>query len=140
MDYLIISLPVIAGAISGYLSDFTYYQNIKKPSWAPSKNLFAPIWTFLYILLGIALLRIYKQKNNLVLLFYLLALVTNLLWSPLHKYGNKVSITLLVLTVLFTLITFILDKEIRLLLLPVLLWTTFATYLELSIISLNKNK
>ena len=140
MDYLIIILPIIGGAISGYLSDFTYYQNIKKPSWAPSKNLFAPIWTFLYILLGIALLRIYKQKNNLVLLFYLLALVTNLLWSPLHKYGNKVSITLLVLTVLFTLITFILDKEIRLLLLPVLLWTTFATYLELSIISLNKNK
>ena len=60
-------LCIILGMLSGYISsagDSLWYQNLKKPIFNPPKWLFGPVWSILYIMIGIALGKIWKLKDN----------------------------------------------------------------------------
>src|ERR1700744_3076154 len=76
------------GMISGYLAhtdDSLWYASLQKPSFNPPSWIFAPVWTALYIMMGIAIGRLWKNRarNKEALMFFAIQFMFNLLWSPL---------------------------------------------------------
>ena len=84
-----IAIPLIVGSTSGFFTITgveSWYQTIQKPSWNPPSWIFGPVWTSLYIMMGIALFLIWKSpmssdvKRTAILLFAI-QLVLNFFWS-----------------------------------------------------------
>ena len=123
----------------------TWYATLNKPSFSPPNWLFGPVWTILYFLMGISLYLIWsKSKKNflLVKLFYL-HLAINTLWSILFFRLKNPTLAFIDIIALFAFIVFFvykfypLNKTASYLLLPYLLWVSFASILNLSIVLLN---
>ena len=151
---LIISILICetTGITSGLIANTgvnTWFDALNKPSWNPPAFLFAPVWTFLYLLMGISLWLIWKsaapvaQKSNAIILFSL-QLFLNFWWSIIFfKFHSPafalVDIILLLILILFTIISFSkLSKPAAWLLVPYIAWVSFATILNYSIWVLNK--
>ena len=81
-------LPQIAGGLGAFFtlsSVQSWYLTLNKPSWNPPSWLFGPVWTTLYVLMGIACFLIWKSEHpskKQVLTLYFLQLFLNFLWSP----------------------------------------------------------
>jgi len=123
----------------------TWYATLNKLSFSPPNWLFGPVWTILYLLMGISLYLIWsKSKKNffLVKLFYL-HLAINSLWSILFFGLKNPTLALIDIIALFAFIVFFvykfypINKTASYLLLPYLLWVSFASILNLSIVLLN---
>lgn len=126
----------------------TWYANINKPSFRPPNWVFAPVWTTLFLLMGIALFLVLrkglKNKNvKIAFLFFIFHLVLNTLWSVLF-FGLKspfaafVEIIFLWASILISIILFSQISRIAgYLLIPYLLWVSFASVLNFSIWQLN---
>lgn len=127
----------------------TWYAGLIKPSFSPPNYLFGPVWTVLYILMGISLFLIWKHgtrtkkvKNALYLFGIQLAL--NAIWSPIFFGAKNLLLALLIIVLLWifilkTIIAFAkTDKLASYLLYPYILWVSFASVLNLSIWLLNK--
>ncbi len=141
-----IIIPVIVGGIVGLIiSKFIDYNSIQKPPLSPPAILFPIIWTILYILMGVSY-GILKSKNLVdedINRIYYMQLAINALW-PIFFFGFKwrlfsfVWIILLALAVLLMIIKFYQKNKLAgLLQIPYLLWTIFATYLNLGVYILN---
>lgn len=141
----------------GYLSSIvtqsnikTWYPTILKPSFNPPNWVFAPVWTFLYIIMGIAAGLIWDKINDNMelvkkgLLFFVVQLLLNALWSflffELHNILlASIEIILLLLIIYETFLIFKqIDKKACLLLIPYLAWVSFASVLTISIYFLNR--
>lgn len=141
----------------GYLSSIvtqsnikTWYPTIEKPSFNPPNWVFAPVWTLLFILMGIAAGLIWdkiEKNKDLVkkgLLFFVIQLLLNALWSflffGLHNILlASVEIILLLLLIYETYLIFKqIDKKASLLLIPYLAWVSFASILTITIYLLNR--
>jgi len=124
----------------------TWYASLNKPSFNPPNYLFGPVWTTLYILMGIsfALILLNKTKNTkTAITFFSIQLALNALWSIIF-FGMKmpllafINIILLWLAILFTMISFYrISKPSFWLLVPYILWVSFASALNLMIVVLN---
>lgn len=140
------------GVISGLIANTgmnPWFNTLNKPSWNPPAFLFAPVWTILYLLMGISLWLIWKsntpapQKINAIILFAL-QLFLNFWWSIIffrfHSPGFAlVEIVVMLLLILLTIISFSkLSKPAAWLLIPYIAWVAFATILNYSIWDLNK--
>ena len=142
-----ILLPVIIGGIVGILiSNYIDYDSLIKPFLAPPSIVFPIMWTILYILMGISY-GILKSKNLLnseIKWIYYLQLFVNAMWSIIFfiwkwRYFAFLWIILLDVLVIILIIKFYQKNKISgLLQIPYLLWTLFASYLNLSIYLLNK--
>lgn len=125
----------------------TWYVTLQKPSFNPPNWVFGPVWTVLYFLMGVSLFLIWskktKNKDKKPLQFFLLQLGLNLLWSivffGLHSpIGAFITIVLLWAAIFYTIILFYkVSKNAAYLLIPYLLWVSFATLLNLAIVILN---
>lgn len=126
----------------------TWYATLVKPSFNPPGWVFGPVWTTLYALMGMSLYRIYrlgfhKERVYQALVVFGIQLVLNALWSiiffGLHSIsGALVEIMLLLGFIFATMVRFAkLDRIAAYLLLPYLLWVSFATFLTYSIWELN---
>ncbi|MBO5738256.1 tryptophan-rich sensory protein [bacterium] len=127
--------------------DYSWYSELIQPVLKPPAWLFAPVWTILYISMGVALF-LYAKKASLkskswgYLLFFTQLLV-NLSWSPAffglkNIYLALALIMLLDVLVLFNIIEFFkISKSAGRCLIPYFLWLLFATYLNLGIVILN---
>lgn len=155
--YIRIILCVIICLAVGYLSSIvtqssikTWYPTIAKPSFNPPNWVFAPVWTLLYIMMGIAAGMVWNKletKKELVkkaLSFFIIQLLLNALWSYLF-FGLKnillasIEIVLLWLIIYETYYIFKqVDKKASYLLIPYLAWVSFATILTGSIFWLNR--
>jgi len=120
-----------------------WYATLQKPSFSPPNFLFAPVWTTLYILMGISLALILNKKNKTAIIFFVVQLVLNSLWSILF-FGLKspklafVEIIFLWLAILITILKFFkISKLAGWLFVPYLLWVSFASVLNLTIVRLN---
>ncbi len=126
-----------------------WYASLEKPFFSPPAWIFGPVWTVLYILIGIAFIKtiqlLRQNKLNVRFLYvFIFNLLTNLLFSPL-QFGlqNNLLALIDILLVLASLIYLIVKsyrKKYRLvfsLLLPYLIWVAFASILQLSITFLN---
>ena len=142
-----ILIPVIIGGIVGILiSNYIDYDSLIKPFLAPPSIVFPIMWTILYILMGISY-GILKSKNLLnseIKWIYYLQLFVNAMWSIIFfiwkwRFFAFLWIILLDVLVIILIIKFYQKNKIfQLLQIPYLLWTLFASYLNLSIYLLNK--
>ena len=141
-----ILLPVILGGIVGFIiSSFIDYNSLQKPPLAPPSILFPIIWTTLYILMGVSYGRL-KSKgltNEKINRIYYIQLAINLLW-PIFFFILKWRliaffwIILLDVAVIVMIMRFYQkDKLAGLLQIPYIVWSLFATYLNLGIYLLN---
>ena len=148
---LIISLilPQIAGGLGAFFtisSVQSWYMTITKPSFNPPSWVFGPTWTILYVLMGISCFLIWKTdhpQRNKFLGLYGIQLVLNALWSPAFFGMESPALGLLVIVPLWVMIL-ICILEFRKssplaskLMIPYLLWVSFASVLNLSIWWLN---
>ena len=142
-----ILIPVIIGGIVGILiSNYIDYDSLIKPFLAPPSIVFPIMWTILYILMGISY-GILKSKNLLnseIKWIYYLQLFVNAMWPIIFfiwkwRFFAFLWIILLDVLVIILIIKFYQKNKISgLLQIPYLLWTIFASYLNLSIYLLNK--
>ena len=142
---LISFLPAIVG---GFFKPGNWYLEIIKPEWTPPGWIFGPVWFFLYFCMGIAAFLIWESKKNkqikLPIIVFILQLLLNALWSwiffGLHNLGLSV-FEIIVLWVMIgaTIILFYrVNKIAGLILIPYLLWVSFATILNYNIWILNR--
>lgn len=126
----------------------TWYVYLQKPFFSPPNWIFAPAWTVLYLLMGIAVFLIWqkglkKKKVKKTIAIFLVQLLLNFLWTPLF-FGlhspifGLIDIILLLLSIIMTIRAFYpVSKNAAYLLIPYLVWVSFATLLNLSIVLLN---
>ena len=139
------------GIISGLLasaSNNVWFDNLNKPTCNPPAYLFGPVWTTLYLLMGISLALIWKNKatelnkRNAYLLFAT-QLFLNFWWSVFFFHFHSpalalVDIVLMVITIILTIFSFSsFSKPASWLLVPYISWVSFATILNFSILHLN---
>lgn len=146
---LIISLilPFLAMSIGGLFtasSVSVWYIELQKPGFNPPSWVFGPVWAILYLLMGISLYLIWIDKfNKPAFIAFGVQLFLNVLWSIIF-FGMKlpllafIEIIILWAAILTTMIYFYrLNKISAYLLIPYLLWVSFATVLNFFIFYLN---
>ena len=131
------------GAASTESGQSAWFQSLWKPSWNPPNWLFAPVWTVLYVLMGIAVWLVSRRPSNAAktraLALFLLQLAANFAWTFIFFGARRIGLALLDIAVLWILIVATLiafggvDRRAGWLLVPYLGWVTFATALNLSI-------
>jgi tryptophan-rich sensory protein len=148
-------VAIIISELAGVIGSFftassipTWYTNITKPSFNPPSWIFGPVWTTLYALMGISAFLIWKKGLDrkdvkIALGIFLGQLTLNALWSiiffGLQSPGAAfVEIIFLWIAILVTIIAFAkISRLAAWLLVPYILWVSFAGYLNFSIWQLN---
>ncbi len=130
---------------------YTWYQTLVKPFWAPPSWLFGPVWTVLYVIIGVTYsavaYKVYTKEIPLVVAVpFVLNIIFNLAFTPI-QFGlkNNVLASVDILLVLATLVwalyaIFPYAKWITYANIPYLLWVLFATGLQLTITYINLGK
>lgn len=151
---LIISIliPFIGAGISTLISGLNkgdFYASLQKPPLSPPDWIFAFVWPILYLLMGIACYRVYMKeditgKGSNSIFIYGIQLLLNFLW-PILFFGFKlyglafIELIILFIFIIITTIKFYkVDKLAGILLVPYLLWTIFAGYLNFGVWFLNE--
>ena len=148
VSILIVFIAGTIGSIATLSQIPTWYATLVKPSWAPPNWLFGPVWTTLYILIGIALFLVWKEGINrkdvkLAISVFVVQLVLNVLWSVIFfgynsLLGGLIVIIILWIAILANIIFFYrVSKSAGLLLVPYIVWETIASYLNYSVYLLN---
>lgn len=142
-----IAICFAAAAIGASFPVDDWYDNLNRPSIAPPNYLFGPVWTVLYVMMGVAAWLVWRQdslrQTSLPLSIFLIQLALNAAWSwlffGLHRMDLAfVDIVLLGLAILVTAILFYrLNRLAGCLLVPYLLWVCFATLLNFRFWQLN---
>lgn len=127
-----------------------FYGELQRPSWAPPASVFGPVWTTLFVMIGVAAARVWQLRgfatSRRALVLFLVQLVLNALWSWLFfawKQGAlaMVDIVLLWLAIVALILAFRKHSALAAWLLgPYLLWVSFATALCYTIWQLNPAK
>lgn len=130
------------GALVTVSSVQSWYQKINKPSFTPPSWVFGPVWTTLYLLMGIALFLIWKSNHPMkkaALWLFGIQLFLNGIWSPAFFGFESPILGLIVIVPLWIMIVvcikefFPINKEASYLMVPYLLWVSFATALNAAI-------
>jgi len=146
-------VSIIAVLAVGFLSSFftsnsinSWYSTIEKPSFNPPNWIFGPVWTLLYIMIGVSLFIIWNSKakdKKLVYSIFAVQLGLNFLWSILF-FGNQnilgafIDIILLWIAIILNIFfAYKISKPAAYLLVPYLLWVSFASVLNFAILILN---
>lgn len=140
-----LAIPLLAGFVGSLLTSPSirsgWYQSLPKPILVPPNWIFPIVWTALFVLMGIALYLVWVKKKQypekrLALLLFAVQLMLNLWWSLIFFHLQRPSwafleIILLWLSISATMIVFKrIDRRASWLLLPYLLWVTFAAFLN----------
>ncbi|RAJ82293.1 tryptophan-rich sensory protein [Chitinophaga dinghuensis] len=145
-----IALPMATGAIAAYVTIQNvqfWYPVLRKPIFTPPNAVFAPVWTILYVLMGISLYLVLREppspKRRLALVLFGIQLFFNFWWSILFFRFHSIGIALLDIILLWLFIILMIRQFYRLsnkaanLQWPYLAWVSFASVLNFSIWYLN---
>jgi len=147
-----IFICLFAGFIGSYSTTPaipTWFATLQKPSFAPPNWVFGPVWTSLYIMMGISLFLVWQkglENKTVKAAIYLFAgqLVLNALWSVVF-FGLRspllglIEIIILWIAILATILSFMkVSRTAAYLLIPYILWVSFASIVNFSIWSLNR--
>ncbi len=147
--FVIICLSVgVLGSVFTAKSVRTWYQGLEKPSWNPPDRVFGPVWTVLYLAMAVAAWLVWRRYGihgaSVPLILFAVQLALNLAWSVLF-FGMRMpgpafgEIILLWCAILATLIAFWrLLPAAGWLMLPYLLWVTYAVTLNFGIWRMNR--
>lgn len=147
-----IVLPLSIGAIAGIFTAQAipeWYATLNQPSFNPPNWVFGPVWTILYIIMGISFFLIWKleagkQRNQAIAIFFV-QLLLNFGWSFFFFYFQMIGVALVEIIVLWSAIVFMLVRFYKLkplaayLNIPYLLWVTFAAVLNAAYFFLNRS-
>ncbi len=145
---LVCEVAGIVGSIFTVSAIPTWYSNLIKPSFNPPNWVFGPVWTTLYFLMGIALYLVWikdlkRKENKQATVVFAAQLVLNVLWSIVFFGGHSISGAFAVIVMLWVLILgtlllfFRISKVAGLLLIPYLVWVSFASVLNFYLLKLN---
>ena len=145
-----VALPVVTGTVSGLFSrpDTAWFQSINKPDWQPPDWVFGPVWTTLYILMGIALYLVWVSKTNNAskkpaITLWGIQLVLNFFWSFIFFCLQRIDLALTEILILWVFIILTIfafariSKTAAWLLVPYISWVSFASMLTYTIYRLN---
>ena len=126
-----------------------WYAALNRPSWTPPSWVFGPVWTVLYLLMGIAAWRVWvrhgfgDRRARRALVFYLVHLIFNAAWTWLFFGMQMLTAAAIEIVILWMMIAALvtvfwkLDRLAGALLLPYLLWVTYAATLSIGFAVLN---
>lgn len=147
---LCLCLPLVLGAISSKVTRASinnWYAHLEKPFFNPPNWLFAPVWTLLFILMGISWYMFLQAPKSTVyrknMLFFWIQLILNFLWSFSFFYFKNpilglINIVLLLPAILIWVKTGThLNPTASKLQIPYIAWVSFATILTTAIVILN---
>jgi len=126
----------------------TWYDSLKKPPFSPPNWIFGPVWTILYTLMGISAYFVWRQGINdsqvkTALIIFGVQLFLNALWSPIFfgfraLFAGLIVIIIMWIAILLTILAFLkISTVAAVLLIPYILWVSFATILNFSLWILN---
>lgn len=139
-----IAIPVVGGFVGGLATKSqiqTWYSTLNKPSWTPPNWLFGPVWTVLYVCMGLASWHVWKHggfaSQSIPLAWYLVNLVLNFAWTPLFFGMHRPDLALLDMTALLAVQGVMMLEFAQIigwhltgpLLGPYMVWTLYATAL-----------
>ncbi len=155
VDYKKLAAAVLVCLAAGSVGSFftlgsvsTWYATIQKPSFNPPNWVFGPAWTMLYILMGVSAYLVWikgwsRKDVRAALAAFGLQLFLNLLWSLIFFGAKQIfyafaEIMFLWLSIVFTMALFYrVSKNAALLLVPYILWVSFAAFLNYSVWQMN---
>ncbi len=145
-----VGLPLASGAIAGIFTARAipeWYATLNQPSFNPPNWIFGPVWTVLYLLMGISLFLVWQtppgQQRTIALVAFLIQLMLNFGWSFLFFYFKQIGLALAEIIVLWLaiIVMIVLFYRVRPLSawinIPYFLWVTFASILTASYFRLN---
>ncbi|MBU0546547.1 tryptophan-rich sensory protein [Patescibacteria group bacterium] len=148
-------LSIVFSQLAGFVGAFAttpaipgWYSTLIKPNFNPPSWIFGPVWTALYTLMGISLYLVWSKgfhtKNvKPAVQLFVVHLVFNSLWSIAFFGLKNIALALLIIIILWTMIAYLIklfwkiNKKASYLLIPYILWVSFATVLNYSIWILN---
>ena len=151
-----LAISILINLLAGFIGSIfttpqisTWFATLKKPSFSPPNWLFGPVWTALFILMGISLFLVWRKGLNypsvkIALIIFGAQLLLNILWSFLFfaqraPLTGFIEIILLWVMILITILVFYpISKTAGLLLIPYILWVSFASILNFSLWRLNQ--
>ena len=149
ISVIVCQLAGVIGSIFTESSVKTWYAAINKPSFTPPDWLFGPVWIFLFLLMGISLFLVWSHPSaapidrRRALIIFGAQLALNAFWSSAF-FGLKsplfgfIVIVILWIAILMTIIRFLKISELAAwLLIPYILWVSFASVLNFAILLLN---
>ncbi|MFM7809881.1 MAG: TspO/MBR family protein [Planctomycetota bacterium] len=141
-------LCLAGGAASGLATPpGDWYRSLAKPDWTPPPWLFGPVWTLLYLMIGVAGWMLWRARREphgpLPFALFVIQLALNFAWTPVF-FGLQApgaALAVIALLLLAIAVTIALAWRVRMLagmlLVPYLLWVSFAAALNLAIWRLN---
>ena len=148
--YFIILCLILGNGLGGYftfLSVEGWYQTLNKPSFNPPDWVFGPVWTTLYIFMGISIWLVWKSEENknrtIGIRIFWLQLFFNVFWTYLFFGIQRIDLGMLEIIFLIFLIIinifyfFKIDKIASYLLIPYIFWVSYAAVLNFKIWILN---
>jgi tryptophan-rich sensory protein len=149
--FISIGITLLVGSLGGFFTSSAvkgWYALANKPAFNPPNWIFAPVWTFLYLLMGIALYLVWKRKaaqgiKHMAITFFTIQLLLNFFWSIIFFYAHQpgwafVEIIALWGMILLTILWFgKISPTAAWLLVPYICWVSFASVLNYSIWKLN---
>ena len=140
-----LAIPLLAGFIGSIFTTpeiDVWYSTLIKPSFNPPSWVFGPVWTILFLMMGISLFVVWKSKSsrerNEAFVMFAIQLIFNVLWSFLFFYAHLLLWSLIEILVLLNLIALTIksfgriSRQAALLLLPYWVWVLFASFLTYS--------
>lgn len=145
-----ILLPMLVGGVSGFLtanSITDWYTTLKQPSFNPPNWVFGPVWTTLYLIMGISLYRIWclpiSEERNKAIKIFALQMTLNFFWSLIFFKWHLIGLALVEILVMWLMIAVMihqfkkLDAASGYMNIPYLLWVSFASVLNVAYFILN---
>lgn len=148
ISILICLIAGFLGSLATIQSIPTWYASLVKPAWTPPNWLFAPVWTTLYILMGVAVFLVwregfYEKEVKIALGIFGLQLILNILWSVVFFAFKSILGALIIIApfwimILLTIIVFYrISKPAAIILIPYITWVTIAAALNYTVYILN---
>jgi len=142
-----IALCFAAASLGGLIGPGEWYARLRKPSWNPPNWIFGPVWTTLYVMMAVAAWRVWRLDGDggrrKALGLFLVQLALNAVWTPLF-FGLKqpalafADIVLLWFAIGATAVAFFrMDRVAGWLMVPYLVWVSFAAALNAALWRLN---
>lgn len=132
----ICELAGVIGSLFTAPSIPTWYASLSKPQFSPPNWVFGPVWVTLYAMMGVAAYLIYRSEDRGPLRIFAAQLALNVLWSAVFFGLHSISGALLVIALLWaaiawTILSFLkASRNAAYLLIPYILWTSFAAVLN----------
>lgn len=143
-----IMLPVAVGLVGAMFQPGEWYAGLQKPPWNPPNSVFGPVWTALYIAMGVAAWRVWRHggwaRQRQALALFLAQLAANAIWTPLFFGAQALGWALADLVLIIVLATltarrfWAVDRIAGGIFVPYLAWLLYASSLNAAILWLNR--